>query len=331
MTGFDQVVGHTEIIEHLQNAITMDKVSHSYIFAGEPGAGKKLLTSLYAMTLQCEEHGKNPCLNCDSCKKALSKNHPDIITVYHEKPAVITVDEIRSQVVNDIDIKPYKGPYKIYLIHEAEKMNVQAQNALLKTIEEPPAYAVVILLTSNVDALLPTIVSRCVTLHLKALSDDLVKGYLMERLHIPDYQAELDASFAQGNIGKAQEVATSEDFVMMTEYAVQVLKRVPALELSELAEYVKTISGEKQKIFEYLDLFKIWFRDVLMFKATKEVDHLVFKNEINQIREQAKISSYEGLEEIIEAIDRAKVRLNANVNFDLTMELLFLTVRENLR
>ena len=98
-----------------------------------------------------------------------------------------------------------------------------------------------------------------------------------------------------------------------------------------MREYVKEISGEKLRIYEYLEFFKMWFRDVLLFKATKEVDNLIFKNEINHIREQAKTSSYEGLEEIIEAIDRAKVRLNANVNFDLTIELLFLTVRENLK
>ena len=83
MQGFEQIVGHEDIIQHLQNAILADKVSHSYIFAGEPGAGKKLLTSLFAMTLQCREQKKDPCLNCDSCKKALSKNHPDIIYVYH--------------------------------------------------------------------------------------------------------------------------------------------------------------------------------------------------------------------------------------------------------
>lgn len=329
MQGFEQIVGHEDIIQHLQNAILMDKVSHSYIFAGEPGAGKKLLTSLFAMTLQCREHGKDPCLSCDSCKKALSKNHPDIIYVYHEKPNSISVEEIRTQVVNDVDIKPYQGPYKIYLISDAEKMTPQAQNALLKTIEEPPAYAIIILLTSNVDALLPTIVSRCVTLYLKALSDDLVKGYLMERLHVPDYQAEIDASFAQGNIGKAVEVATSEEFVEMTERAVQILKYARRMELNELAEIVKKISGDRKKAQEYLDLFKIWFRDVLMFKATREVDNLVFKNELNHIKEQAKNSSYEGLEEILGAIDKAKVRLNANVNFDLTMELLFLTIREN--
>ncbi len=331
MAGFDQVVGHSEIINHLQNAIIMNKVSHSYIFSGEPGAGKKLLASLFSMTLQCEEHKKDPCLECNSCKKAISKNHPDIIWVYHEKPNVITVDEIRNQVVNDVEIKPYIGPYKIYLINDAEKMNVQAQNALLKTIEEPPAYAIIILLTNNADVMLPTIKSRCVTLHLKALSDDLVKAYLMERLHIPDYQAEIDATFAQGNIGRAMEVATSEEFVTMTDRAVFMLKRGGSMELSELLEMLKDLSGDKNKVFKYLDLFKMWFCDVLMFKATRELDSLVFKNEYNFIKEQARKCSYEGLDIIIDAIDKAKVRINANVNFDLTMELLFLTIREQLR
>ena len=330
MAGFDQVVGHSEIINHLQNAIVMDKVSHSYIFSGEPGAGKKLLASLFAMTLQCEEGGKNPCLTCDSCKKAISENHPDIIRVYHEKPNVISVDDIRNQVVNDVDIKPYKGPYKIYLVHEAEKMNVQAQNALLKTIEEPPAYAIIILLTSNADMMLPTIKSRCVTLHLKSLSDDLVKAYLMERLHVPDYQAEIDASFAQGNIGRAVEVATSEEFAAITERAIFMLKRGGTMELNELLEILKDLSGDKKKIYEYMDLFKMWFCDVLMFKATRDIDSLIFKNEYNFIKEQARKCSYEGLDDIIGAIDKAKVRINANVNFDLTMELLFLTIRETL-
>lgn len=329
MQGFEQIVGHEDIIRHLQNAVLADKVSHSYIFAGEPGAGKKLLASLFAMTLQCQEHGKDPCLNCDSCNKALNRSHPDIIWVYHEKPNSISVEEVRAQVVADVDIKPYRGPYKIYLIPDAEKMTPQAQNALLKTIEEPPAYVVVILLTSSVDALLPTIVSRCVTLYLKALSDDLVKAFLMERLHVPDYQAEIDASFAQGNIGRAMEVATSEEFAEMTEQAVRILKYARRMDLSELAEIVKKISGDKKKAQEYLDLFKMWFRDVLLFKATREVDNLVFKNELNYIKEQAQNSSYEGLEEIMTAIDKAKIRLNANVNFDLTMELLFLTIREN--
>ncbi|MDD3338646.1 MAG: DNA polymerase III subunit delta' [Lachnospiraceae bacterium] len=327
--GFDGVIGHEEIILHLQNAIATDKVSHSYIFGGEAGSGKKLLASLFAMTLQCEEQGLDPCLKCDSCKKALSKNHPDIINVIHEKPNTISVDEIRSQVVNDVGIKPYSGKYKIYIISEAEKMNPQAQNALLKTIEEPPEYVIIILLTNNVEGMLPTIQSRCVILNFKAVCDNLVREYLMERLHIPDYQADVTVSFAQGNIGKAEKAATSEEFSAISENALQILKYVHDMELYELVDAIRSMSNEKQNVNDYLDLFLLWYRDVLLFKATREIDNLVFKSEINYIKEQAMVSSYEGLEKIIKAIEKAKVRLGANVNFDLTMELLFLTIREN--
>ena len=117
---------------------------------------------------------------CHSCKQALSGNHPDLIYVTHEKPASIGVDDIREQINDTIQIRPYSSYYKIYIVDEAEKMTVQAQNALLKTIEEPPSYAVIILITTNQEAFLPTILSRCVQLKLKPLKDFTVKSYLTE-------------------------------------------------------------------------------------------------------------------------------------------------------
>lgn len=327
--GFDSVVGHEDIISHLQNAVRLGKISHAYLFGGEHGAGKKLLASLFAMTLQCEEHGVEPCMKCRSCRKALGKNHPDIINVTHEKPNSIGIDEIREQLINDVGIKPYESPYKIYIVNDAHKLTLQAQNALLKTIEEPPAYAIILLLADNPDALLPTITSRCVILSLKPVGDRLVKDYLMDRMHIPDYQAEVEASFAQGNIGKAREMAGSPEFHEMTENALRLLKHSKNMEVYELVDAVKAMSAEKQNIHDYLELFTIWFRDVLLFKATKEVDYLVFKEEINDIKERASVSSYEGLEHILESIRAADSRLQANVNFELVMELLFLTIREN--
>ena len=328
MVGFNNVIGHEEIIRHLQNAIKTGKISHSYIFAGEPGSGKRLLAGIYAMTLQCEAGGENACGKCESCKKAIGKNHPDIIMVKHEKPNTISIDEIREQVVNDVDINPYSSPHKIYIIPDAEIMTPQAQNALLKTIEEPPEYAVIMLLTSNIDGLLPTIRSRCVRLDLKVVDDGLVKKYLMEHLHIPDYQAEIDASFAHGSIGKAKEAATSQEFADITQKALKILKYADSMEVYELTEAIKNLSSEKQNINDYLDIFQFWFRDVLMFKATREIDNLVFKQEINYIREQASQRSYENLEKILEALDKTKVRLRANVNTELALELLFLTIRE---
>ena len=329
MVGFNEIIGHEEIIRHLKNAMKTGKISHSYMFSGRPGSGKKLLAATYAMTLQCEAGGTEPCQKCDSCKKALGKNHPDIIYVNHEKPGIISIDEIRDQVISDVAIKPYCSPHKIYIIPDAEMMTVQAQNALLKTIEEPPEYAVIMLLTANADALLPTIQSRCVRLDLKVVDDSLVKKYLMEHMEIPDYKADVCVAFAQGNMGKAIMLANSEYFNEIKEEAVHLLRNIDDMSVPDLMEAVKRCMTYKLEINDYLDIIAIWYRDVLIYKATKSVDRVVFSDQMKYIRERASKSSYEGIENILDGIEKAKSRMKANVNFELTMELLLLTIKEN--
>ena len=329
MAGFKDIIGHEQIIEHLQNAIGMDKVSHAYIINGPDKSGKMMLAEAFAMALQCEKHGKEACMECHSCRQALGHNQPDIIYVNHDKPNTISVDDIRTQVNNDIDVKPYSSEHKIYIIDEAEKMNQQAQNALLKTIEEPPAYAVFLLLTENAEMLLPTINSRCVMLKLRNIKDTLIRKYLMENLEIPDYKADMCTAFAQGNMGRAIMLANSDHFNEIREEAVQLLKHISEMELNEIVAAVKNISVYKLEITDYLDIIMIWYRDVLLYKATKEIDKVVFKDQLQSIKEQARKSSYEGIELILESLEKAKARLKANVNFDLVMELLFLTIKEN--
>ena len=330
MPGFDDIMGHEQIITHLENAMKLGKVSHAYILSGEKGCGKKLLADVFAEALQCEKGAIELCRSCHSCKQAESGNHPDIIHVTHEKPNSISVDDIREQVVNDVPIKPYSGKYKVYIVPDAEKMTVQAQNALLKTIEEPPAYTVILLLANNASALLPTILSRCVMLSLKPVPDDKVKKYLMEHVQIPDYEADVCVAFAQGNIGKAVQLATSENFNEIKNSALHLLKNVSRMEINDIIATVKSVSEFKMDIQDYLDFLAVWYRDILYFKATRDINGLIFKDQVNVISDQIKKSSYEGIENIIKGLQKAKTRLNANVNFDLTMELLFLLIKENL-
>lgn len=329
MAGFRDVIGQEQIKEHLTSALQTGKISHAYIVNGEKSSGKEFIARVFAMALQCERGEAEPCQECHSCKQALSDNHPDIIRVTHEKPNTISVDDIRAQVNNDVGIKPYSGQYKIYLINEAEKMTVQAQNAILKTLEEPPAYAVILLLTTNLNALLPTILSRCVVLNMKPVSDEQVKRYLMEQLQVPDYRAEVCVAFARGNIGKAKALASSEEFENVKAEALSLLKYIGQMELSEMIAAIRKINEYKLEVSDYLDICAIWYRDVLLFKATNDVNHLIFREEIQALRDTAKRCSYEGIETIIRALDTAKRRLEANVNFELTMELLMLTIQEN--
>ena len=330
MGSFKDVVGHKDILKYISSAVENNRVSHAYILNGERGSGKKMLANLFAMTLLCETGDNEPCGKCHSCKQAESGNHPDIIRVTHEKPNSISVDDIRTQVNNTVDIKPYQGPYKVYIIPQADMMTPQAQNAILKTIEEPPSYAVFLLLTENAETLLPTINSRCVMLKLRNIKDTLIKKYLMENLEIPDYKADMCTAFAQGNMGRAIMLANSDHFNEIREEAVQLLKHISEMELNEIVAAVKNISVYKLEITDYLDIIMIWYRDVLLYKATKEIDKVVFKDQLQSIKEQARKSSYEGIELILESLEKAKARLKANVNFDLVMELLFLTIKENL-
>ena len=329
MAGFQSIVGQEQLKAHLQGALETHKVSHAYIISGEKSSGKEYIARIFAMALQCERGGIEPCNECHSCKQAISRNQPDIIYVSHEKSNTIGVEDIREQINNDIGIKPYSSPRKVYIMNEGEKMTPQAQNALLKTLEEPPAYAVILILTSNVEELLPTIISRCVVLNMKPVSDALVKKYLMEELAVPDYKANICVAFARGNVGKAKHLAGSEEFEKVKEEAISLVKYINDMEINEIVKAIKKITEYNLDINDYLDILTVWYRDVLLYKATKDMNNMIFRNEIQQIRKVADRSTYEGIETIVNALQQAKRRLEANVNFDLTMELLLLTIKEN--
>lgn len=323
---FQDIIGQEQITGHLQNAIRMGKVSHAYIIQGEAGSGKKMLADIFATTLQCEEGGIEPCGHCQSCKQALSGNHPDIRHVTHEK-ATIGVDDIRLQLNNDIMVKPYSRPYKVYIIDEAEKMTEQAQNAMLKTIEEPPEYAIILLLTVNAKLLLPTILSRCILLNVRPVARGGIIRLLTERHGIATYMAEVAADFADGVCGRAIAYAQSGEFVEQKDEVLKVLRRLSAMPADELYKRVKEWAGRKQELPDVLSLMNLWYRDILVMKSTGGTGRPVFKEEEAELRRQAEALSFQRIEENIEAIDTARTRLSANVNTEVALEMLLYTLR----
>lgn len=327
MFSFSEIVGHEQIKEHMQAAIRDKKPFHAYLFQGEEGVGKEALARTFAAGLQCQsESADKPCKECVSCRQMESGNQPDVIWVTREKVS-LGVDEIREQLCNTMDIKPFSSPYKIYLVPEAEKMTEAAQNALLKTIEEPPEYGIVILMTSNISALLPTIQSRCLTMEFRPLSTAVVESFVKEHCQVPDYQARASAAFAQGNLGKAMRYAKSEDFIERKDHIISLLRHVEQMDLSEMLAVIKDLGTRKDEVRDYIDLMVLWYRDVLLFKATKDINQLLFQDEASYISREASHRSYEKIEEILQAFEKAKVRLRANVNFDITMELMLLTLK----
>ena len=308
MSEYSKIIGHENIISQLISAVSMSKINHAYIFNGPDGSGKNMLAKAFAQALLCEKQGPEGCGECHFCKQTESGSNPDLIYIRHSKENIISVDDIRESLVQDIQIKPYNGLYKVYIIDEAEKLTVQAQNALLKTIEEPPEYSVIIFLTNNADIFLQTILSRCIVFNLKPLRDDVITDYLIKTYKIADYEAKVCSSFAQGILGKAIRLFESEDFNGVKEAAVRLVKNIYSYEIYDL---------------------EMWYRDVILFKVTKDPNNLIFKDEINYIRKSASKSSYEGLENIINGCEIAKSRIKANVNFDLAIELMLLNIKEN--
>lgn len=329
MEGFKNIIGHEQIIEYMKNAIESDKVNHAYIFNGPDDSGKRMLAEAFALTLQCEKGGIEPCMECKSCHQAIDHNQPDIIYITHDKPLSIGVNDIRDKINGDIVIKPYSSRYKIYIMEDADKMTVEAQNALLKTIEEPPKYAIIMLLSTNSEKFLPTILSRCMLLNLKPVKDEIIISYLMKEYHLPDYQAQVCAAFAQGIVGKAIRLAASQDFHQLKNDVLKLLKHLEDVDIYEISDAVKEMERYKLNINDYFDLVMIWFRDVLYMKATNDVNGLIFKDEVYDIKKQAANRSYHNVERVLEALEKAKIRLNANVSFELVIELLLFTMKEN--
>lgn len=326
--GFSELIGNEQIKEHFLHAISSGKVSHCYVISGEDGLGKMTAAKAFAQTLECQaEPANRPCGVCHSCTQFLSGNHPDVIFPGHEKPTVIGVDDVRTQIIGDIQIKPYCSPYKIYIVDEAQKLSVQAQNALLKTIEEPPAYGIILLLTTNAASMLETILSRSIVLNMKPVESEAFTSYMREKVVDEDKIPTLE-KFSQGNIGKGLKLAQSDDFISMIQTIMLLLKTASKMPFSELLESIAKLEEYKLSIKDCFGFMQMWYRDILIFKATRDPNLLIFAEEYSAINKVAQTCGYNEINRILEAINTASARLDANVNFQLTLELLWLTIRE---
>lgn len=326
MRNFENIIGHEQNIEHLENAIENGQVSHAYIFNGEDGIGKMTTAKAFVKALLCES--KNSCGTCQSCIQIDSGNHPDVIYVTHEK-AGITVDDIRDQVNQSVFVKPYSSDYKVYIIDEADKMNAAAQNALLKTIEEPPAYAVIILLSNNKESFLETIVSRCVVLNFGSLKESQVREYLNSHYDNMNGREDLAVSYSMGNIGKAKKVIESDDFNEQKDFCLNLMANLEKWDIHEILLSLKQMASYKDYIYDLLDIMTIYYRDILILKVTGLPNKTVFKEKFSVMKNQSIYLSFEGIDTIIKEIEKAKIRLKANVNFDVTLELLLFVMKEN--
>ena len=321
----DFILGNEKIRHHLRESIIKKSISHAYILAGDKGIGKSKIAREFAMELICEKH--TGCGECPACRQFLADAYPDFFYMDADGKESIGIDRIRENIVNDVSIRPYHGKVKIYIIDEADKMTVGAQNALLKTIEEPPEYVVILLLVRNMSLLLETIRSRCIKLLLSAVSNDRIKSWLVEK-GISEDVATVVASYSNGAPGIAKAMAESEDFAGMYNQNVEFLKKISEASINDILLFIEELKKRTGGFKDFINFLRLWYRDICILKLTKKIDNLVFIREESIILRLSREYTLKKINSIIDLIDETETRLNSNVSGDTVMELLFIGLRK---
>lgn len=329
MNNFSNIIGNENLISNLKSSITHDRVNHAYIFEGSKGMGKLTIAKAFAKALNCFEDDPEKCSGCYSCTSFDTNNNPDVIYVTHEK-SNITVDDVRTQILQQVIVKPYSCRYKIFIIADADKMNIQAQNAFLKNLEEPPEYAKFLLLCENSNKFLTTILSRCVLFKLRPLPAFRVTDYITRNMGMDNETAMLYASYSQGNIGRAKVLIESEEFKENRNIAMNVvseLEKCDLIGLYRLADKFKDY--DKIKCDEILENMFMLYRDALVLKSTGSKKNIIQKDIFDAVKTVSSVNTSRLINRC-ESINTTRNNLNLNnANKQMAIEALFFKIKEN--
>lgn len=320
---FQNIVGQTKIVAALTQAIKNKRISHSYIFSGPQGSQRTEMAYSFAKALLSEEGSYE-----SSARRVEDGNHPDLIDIFPEGKS-IKIKQIRDHVIKDISIKPYESKYKIYIIHQAETLGLAAQNALLKTLEEPPEYGVVILMSDNISTLLATIISRSQNLQFQLLNQTVIQRYLQENYHLEKQKARRISVLANGSIERAILLCQEKDlFPDRQELLKNLLKIIKHKDLIEIFSTAKYLLEEKDQLDENLDFMMLWFRDVYLYKELGNNRWIIHKEYADLLEEFAYYLSEQQISAIIEEVNLSKNNRKYNVNLQLNMETMLLKMQE---
>jgi DNA polymerase-3 subunit delta' len=322
---FEEIRGNTPLVEQLRRSAASGRSSHAYLFLGGAGAGKRLIANTFAKALQCEGE-KRPCDSCKSCHAFNHGNHPDVIYFQPLKNGkTYTIEDVREQLLETVDLKPFQYEKKIYIIEKADTLNIQSQNALLKTLEEPPAHAVFLLLAERAEAFLPTILSRVVVMKIRPLSAETIADYLMQAGHLAE-ESHILSAYAQGRIGQALELVEDEGFREMRQDILGKLEVLPSMSEGDAYLLAKDLEGYKNDL-RFLDIMELWYRDLLTAKSLREEGYLIQRDKKDAIFRAAKEPAAL-LAKKAAAVRTARMRLAQNANFRLTMEVMLMDLKE---
>ena len=306
---FEKIRGQRFAKKYLSNSIKSNMISHAYVFEGPSGVGKNTMARELAATLLEMEN---------------LFNSPDYIEITPDGNS-IKIAQIRK-LQSDILVKPYKS-YKIYVIDEAQKMTVEAQNALLKTLEEPPKYAIIILITNNKESLLDTIKSRCEIIKFTPIPLVEVADYLTQT-GVDKNRASLLANFSRGSMQKAIELSESEDFHIMRDEVQKYVETFLTGSMLDIMDIQSSIEKYKDNITNVLDLLVNYFRDIMMVKENVDSSMIINLDRLVFIKNMSRKITYSQLSKIIDIIEETKTKLRSNCNFNISIQVMTLNIYE---
>lgn len=326
MKAFEKIIGNEDAKNYFKKAVEEKQLSHSYIFEGAYGVGKNTFALELAKFILCEQkEGDKPCNECKSCSMINASTHPDVIHI--EKDTKITkVETIRENIVREMDIKPYQSDYKIIIVKAADSMSIQGQNAMLKTIEEPPSYGIIILVCENLASLLPTIKSRCIVVRFNPIDKEQMRLYLQSK-GINGIQQEVFEQISNGSIGVINDILQDETYLEIRKQSINYLNRLEKAQIMEIYEIVKEITDDKENIERLLEFWLLWYRDIAVVKATNS-SNLYYKDYQQQLLDMSSKLTYNKVSQNIEFIKNAILDIRQNIYSTFVIENLLLKLKE---
>ena len=310
------IIGHQQIVEQLQHTVASDRIAGAYLFVGPTGVGKETVARYFAQLIFCEQEAQPPivCGECLACRKVDSGNHPDLQFIRPEG-SLLKIGQIR-ELQKQIIYEPLEASRKVYILTDVERMNAEAENCLLKTLEEPPASSVLILLTSNIRALLPTTRSRCQILQFHLMPTQELTEILMERFSVAPEQATTLAITADGAIGKALTQLEKGD--ILAEEVPEILKATDRLAAFRLAEHFKDNP-------DTLGELVTWYRDLLFLQQGAPNDLITHIHSLRELQSIVPRYSRLRLQQAIQTVfDTKSLIENTNTNATLALEVMCL-------
>ncbi|MCG6946003.1 MAG: DNA polymerase III subunit delta' [Deltaproteobacteria bacterium] len=320
---FAEIIGQKRIIRLLRRALAQEHLPHSFLFTGMEGVGKKLTAFTLAKVVNCENGAAGDCCNhCVSCRKAASDNHPDINIIERDGP-FIKIEQIRA-LKQRLRFKPLEGRYRVTIINNAQNMKIEAANALLKVLEEPPAENLIILTAYEITSLLPTIVSRCLHLPFQPLTTEEIVTHLCQVHGLEPEKAAVMAELAGGSLSRAAALL-DEKQLDRRRWLLETVVRIHESPITDLLATAKAWKGEGPDLKQDLEWLKTWLRDLLVqqLEAADSIGLLNVDFAEKVVGESARFRP-DHLLEMFELICTLQGAMSYNINKRLSLEALLL-------